>query len=86
MSDPVYPSVSVEPVDPTVRARALTIEQVREAVPMARSTVCELIRTGAIPSFKIGRRRYVRPADLDDWIDRKAAGSQGVSIDSGTPR
>lgn len=72
MNDPGGPRMD----DARVRVRALTIEQVREAVPMARSTVYELIRKGELSVLKIGRRTYVTPGELDRFIAR-LAGSGG---------
>jgi excisionase family DNA binding protein len=49
-----------------------TIEDVLTAVPgMSRSKLYLEIRSGRLPSTKIGTRRVVRPEDVRDWLDRR---------------
>jgi excisionase family DNA binding protein len=35
----------------------------------------KLIRSGALPSVRIGRRRLVRPTDLQSFIESRVVGS-----------
>ncbi|MBS4104376.1 helix-turn-helix domain-containing protein [Tsukamurella paurometabola] len=53
----------------------LTFEDLQERLRISRSRVFELTtetNPDPIPTFRIGRRRYVREQDLDAWLDRRA--------------
>lgn len=40
---------------------------------IGRTRIFELMRTGALPSFKCGRTRHIRYTDLRAFVDRMAA-------------
>jgi excisionase family DNA binding protein len=46
------------------------VEDVMEYLGAGRTTVYALLGSGRIRSFKVGRRRLVRPQDLHEFIDR----------------
>jgi excisionase family DNA binding protein len=46
----------------------LTVDEIAEALHCSRTTVFGLLRDGAFPSTKIGRRRVVRSADLEQYV------------------
>lgn len=48
----------------------LTVEQTAAELHIARRRVFELIRTGQLPSVKIGTSRRIRSADLADYVAR----------------
>jgi excisionase family DNA binding protein len=48
----------------------LTPEQAAEALNIARSTIYELMRMGAIPSVKIGRARRIPAAVVREYVER----------------
>lgn len=52
---------------------AYTTREVGQQLHVSDTTVRDLIRTGALPSFKIGASRRVRHSDLVAFIDRLAA-------------
>ena len=57
-------------------ALLLTPEEAARRLSLARSTLYELVLTGEIESFKIGRSRRI-PADaLTDFIERRKAQAQ----------
>jgi excisionase family DNA binding protein len=64
----------------------LRIPEVSDATGLGRSTVYELIASGALPSVKIGKARRV-PADaLRQWVaDRVAAVEVGRDASPSTP-
>ncbi|MFJ8040157.1 helix-turn-helix domain-containing protein [Kitasatospora sp. NPDC096147] len=47
---------------------ALTVQEVMAALRLGRSTVFDLLRSGALPSFTIGRARRIDPDDLATYI------------------
>ena len=53
---------------------ALTITDVCAQLKIKKGTVYQLIRTGALPAFRLGRHYRVEPQDLQRFKDsRKAA-------------
>jgi excisionase family DNA binding protein len=53
-------------------------EEVAQMLALGRSTVYELIATGALPSIRVGKVIRVRREDLQRWVEstRSAAGSR----------
>ncbi|MEV7185780.1 helix-turn-helix domain-containing protein [Kitasatospora sp. NPDC093102] len=49
-------------------AEALTVPEVMAALRLGRSKVYDLFRSGALPSFTIGRARRVAADDLTTYI------------------
>lgn len=47
----------------------LTVEEAADQLHIGRTTMYALIRTGRIPSTKIGRLRRVRPGDLATYTE-----------------
>ncbi|MET8544813.1 helix-turn-helix domain-containing protein [Kitasatospora sp. NPDC004799] len=58
---------------PTVAA--LTVPEVMAALRLGRSKVYDLIRSGTLPSFTIGRARRVAVDDLTTYIRTKSRSS-----------
>ena len=50
----------------------LTIDEAARQLGCGKAKVYELIRTGELPSVKIGRRRVVRWADVDALLERRS--------------
>jgi excisionase family DNA binding protein len=46
----------------------LTPEETAQQLRIARVRVFELIKTGALPSVKIGSSRRIRAADLEKYV------------------
>lgn len=46
----------------------MSVPEVAQALSMSRSRLYELIMDGTITSVMIGRRRYVRSADLTAYV------------------
>jgi excisionase family DNA binding protein len=55
----------------------LRIEQVRELTQLSRSKLYEEIAAGSLPAVHFGRSVRVRRQDLEQWIERQAAASNG---------
>ena len=48
----------------------LTIEEVAKILAVRVPRAYELVRTGIIPSVKLGRQLRVSPTALQDWINK----------------
>lgn len=48
----------------------LSVEEVMESTGLSRQTVYNQINSGALRSFKVGRRRLVSPSALQSWVKR----------------
>jgi excisionase family DNA binding protein len=49
-------------------AEGLTVAEAGDLWPIGRSTIYLAIKSGALRSYKVGRRRVVFPADIDAWV------------------
>jgi len=47
---------------------ALSIEEAAEMLGVGRTTVYQLVASGQLPSFHLGRRRLVSVAALESWV------------------
>lgn len=54
---------------------ALTVEEAAQALHLGRNTVYELIRTGQIPSLRVGRAIRIPQAALQEWIQSNTKGT-----------
>ena len=48
----------------------LTVDEVRVWLRLGRTRVNELLQSGEIPSFKVGRRRFIRRGDVTATVTR----------------
>ncbi len=48
----------------------LTVEEVRLWLRLGRTRLNELLQSGELPSFKVGRRRFIRRGDVPRWLER----------------
>lgn len=48
----------------------LRVEQAAEYIGVSRMQVFRLLRAGELGSFRVGRRRIIRRADCDEYIER----------------
>ncbi len=46
-----------------------TVEEAINATRTSRATLYREIKSGRLKSVKLNRRRYLRPADIDEWIE-----------------
>ena len=47
----------------------LTVEELRGWLGLGRTKAHDLVAKGEIPSYKIGRLRRVRRADVERWLE-----------------
>jgi excisionase family DNA binding protein len=52
----------------------MTVDEIIRWLRLGRTRTNELLRSGSIPSYKIGRRRLVRRADVEGWLQEHKAG------------
>ena len=55
----------------------LTPDEAADILPLSRSTIYELLRTGALPSLRIGRSRRVRTDAIRAFIDERDEEREG---------
>ena len=48
----------------------LTVEEVRFWLRIGRTRLNELLQSGELPSFKVGRRRFLRRGDVLEWLEQ----------------
>lgn len=56
----------------------LTVEQAAAELHIARRRVFELIKTGQLPSVKIGTSRRIRSSDLAEYVAGLSNGHQQI--------
>lgn len=47
-----------------------TTDELIRWLGLGRTKTYELLRSGEIPSYKIGRVRRIRRQDVEDWLER----------------
>ncbi|MFY1652481.1 excisionase family DNA-binding protein [Solwaraspora sp. WMMB762] len=55
---------------PATRPRVLRVEEAARELGIGRSLVYDLIRSGRLRSFKVGSRRLIPAAAIDEAIDQ----------------
>jgi excisionase family DNA binding protein len=48
----------------------LTVDEVRLWLRLGRTRLNELLQSGELPSFKVGRRRFIRRGDALEWLEQ----------------
>ena len=56
----------------TPPSRLLTVNEVAFALAISRHSVYRLVRTGALPTVRVGERIRFRPSDVDAYLERGA--------------
>jgi excisionase family DNA binding protein len=51
----------------------LTVEQVQQLLKVGRTFAYSLIRSGELPSYRVGRLVRVRRRDVEHWLEEQAA-------------
>ena len=63
----------------------LTVADAVEATSLSRSTIYEMIKSGELPTVKVGKRRLVPAVALQAWADsltQRAVGRRGTRQDT----
>jgi excisionase family DNA binding protein len=53
---------------------ALTVDETAIYLRISRAKLAELIARGAVPSYRLGRRRFFLRSVLDQWLHDLATG------------
>ena len=48
----------------------LTVDETIRALRLGRTRVNEILRSGDLVSYKLGRRRLIRREDIEVWLER----------------
>jgi excisionase family DNA binding protein len=48
----------------------LTVDEARLWLRLGRTRLNDLLQSGEIPSFKVGRRRFIRRGDAMEWLEQ----------------
>jgi excisionase family DNA binding protein len=59
-------------IENSTAPRAVSIREAAALLGISRSFLYELLAAGELPSVRIGRRRLIRPADIDDFLRSKS--------------
>ncbi len=49
----------------------LTVEQVQEFLKVGRTFAYSIIRSGELPSYRVGRLLRIRQRDVERWLETK---------------
>jgi excisionase family DNA binding protein len=52
------------------QSELLTVDETIRLLRLGRTRVNEILRSGDLPSYKLGRRRLVRRRDIEEWLER----------------
>ncbi len=47
----------------------LTVEQVRKLLQVGRTFAYYLVKSGELPSYRVGRLRRIRRRDVEEWLE-----------------
>lgn len=53
-----------------VEGDLLTVDELISWIRLGRTLTHKLLRSGEIPSYKLGRRRMIRRGDVEVWLER----------------
>ena len=53
----------------TAEEELLTVDQVQELLKVGRTFAYSLVRSGELPSYRVGRLLRVRRQDIDRWLE-----------------
>lgn len=51
------------------RPLLVDVDYIARVTPIPKRTIYALMDSGVLPSKRVGRRRYVRPVDLDEFVN-----------------
>jgi excisionase family DNA binding protein len=52
------------------QSELMTVDETIRLLRLGRTRVNEILRSGDLPSYKLGRRRLVRRRDIEEWLER----------------
>jgi excisionase family DNA binding protein len=78
LQGPLYGGVSEKTRASRAAPWLLSVEEVCEALGMSKSWVYQRIRSGEIPSIKLGGSIKVKQEDLEEYLERHYPSHQAV--------
>jgi excisionase family DNA binding protein len=69
------PRPAETPPQPQIARLALSTSEAAQAIGLSPRTVAELIATGALRSFTVGRRRLISVSAIEAWIAAQEVGA-----------
>ena len=67
-------------IDGFIRLSLLKVAEVAQILNVSDSHVYRLIKSGELPSVRMGRSLRVKPADLDEYISNKTQGGTQPTV------
>lgn len=55
----------------TATEELLTVEQVQEFLKVGRTFAYSIVRSGELPSYRVGRLLRIRRQDVERWLEKK---------------
>jgi excisionase family DNA binding protein len=52
-----------------IRSDLMTVDELIDWIRLGRTRTHELLRSGEIPSYKVGRRRVIRRREVEAWLE-----------------
>jgi excisionase family DNA binding protein len=62
----------------TAQPIAYSVAEAAEALRISLRKMEDLVASGAVPTFRIGRRRLIRRSDLEAFVDRHVQPSRAA--------
>jgi putative molybdopterin biosynthesis protein len=59
------------PADTAAADELLTVEQVQELLKVGRTFAYALVRSGQLPSYRVGRLLRIRRRDVEHWLESR---------------
>jgi putative molybdopterin biosynthesis protein len=60
-----------KPAGATSADELLTVGQVQDLLKVGRTFAYSLVRSGELPSYRVGRLLRIRRADVEHWLESK---------------
>ena len=59
----------MESIETQRRSDLMTVDELIDWIRLGRTRTHELLRSGEIPSYKLGRRRVIRRQEVEAWLE-----------------
>jgi putative molybdopterin biosynthesis protein len=63
------PSDTRRPATNAAAEEFLTVEEVQELLKVGRTFAYSLVRSGELPSYRVGRLLRIRRTDVEHWLE-----------------
>lgn len=66
-----------------IESKFYTIKEVAQLFHVSEMWVRRRMNAGEIPSFKLGRRRFFKREEIDQWIDSQKSEREKIILNAG---